>query len=1147
MQQVIRIVDAGVRKSEIEQRLQEALNISADEARSLSSGQYVWCGGLTPSLEEFISELRGLASKVIVGRRSNIPEDSSAVVALSQLGDYILEDLWAKYAAEVEVSAIASVRKLNDSIGVRWVSPQQEIDVQVDEYRALEQQLREARRRLLDSLKPRGITVDDLRGGSPGPAISPLEWMLQADEVADRADAKRIPFFQIKRLEDIKEFTQAGRSVLAPFESVVEKLQKKRDAKLDEINKRAFKMWMDRSKRDLTDGTLGLDSFALSLGPGPLQGKPRWLGGAVSAGDIDSPRVYVGENTLSAHTFTASHVAADSSKSASTQTIAIEHNPALFHYPVVVDLDAAGGFVTDQRNAIESSVLQLLDTVDAGMLRIDGVDPVGLGKSLDFLYGLNDAGDHILGDAIWTTSDQVSKLLIEIEKHVTFVTQKYLQGQHSSLTEYNIAAGEVAEPYRVVLLYDFPKMFTRDGRSFDQEALSRLQRLASVGRRAGVFFFVETPAHERTQSALAGLPNLYATSAFDAPLHVPDSLFLKDIKLTWRLTFPAEPTSTVREEICAKVLRGLASQTEARVLPETVVEIAMRRDALSAQRGLGVSEGIAMPNDPGTWWAASSANGVESRFGRMGSSGVANLIFNSKMESSALIGGQTGSGKSSLFHALILDLVLNYDPSELELYLVDLKEGVEFKQYAESKLPHARAVAIESSREFAVSVLLELEAEIQRRGAKFKAQGGSVVDVTGYRRATGQPMPRIVLMIDEFHKLLMQEDAVRREGERLLERVIKEGRAFGIHVVLGSQTIALVGSAFRSLADQIFYRLVLSSSEADSRLLLGEGNPDAQLLTRPGEGILNTKNGLREGNDRFQASYWDPKRRHEVLEDLRSRANKGGWVKREPIVFEGSEPQSIESLDAQLLGRSDPHKELAVMVGAPMSLEGPFSVTLDRSPGRSLLVVDDQGLHTLMAIAVDLAAAGVTTTFVDFGVFDAASEPLKDAMSPAVSLVSPRGLPGTMSQLTELLEQRIQRSDYAAPAHVVMLAGIQRARELASDLYTLSDSSSATQLQRILTEGPEFGVHVIALADRPASVDRRLTSAMIREFGIKIVGTMGADDSRRLVDSDCGARLKASEVYFDDYDRVINKTLRRFEVKNPEWISAAVERDSVNG
>ena len=62
---------------------------------------------------------------------------------------------------------------------------------------------------------------------------------------------------------------------------------------------------------------------------------------------------------------------------------------------------------------------------------------------------------------------------------------------------------------------------------------------------------------------------------------------------------------------------------------------------------------------------------------------------------------------------LITNLALRYSPDEVELYLVDFKKGVEFKAYARAGLPHARVVAIESEREFGLSVL----ATARRRAA----------------------------------------------------------------------------------------------------------------------------------------------------------------------------------------------------------------------------------------------------------------------------------------------------------------------------------------------------------------------------------------------------------------------------------------------
>jgi DNA segregation ATPase FtsK/SpoIIIE, S-DNA-T family len=1128
--------------NEILVMLEEQFELTPEDSRKLTSGTHTWIGP-----KESADRLRGLleplAAKLVVGRSHESRVEGESIVPVSRLGEFILDGQWAFHAAQVESAADAAVHRFCDWTLSKWRSPESVLRRVQNDYEADLASIEDAKINLFDALARHGASVSDFERFDSADALPIGLWTREADVIAATADSTRVPFLQRGQLEARAGLLKLARPLMAAYELTVNSVAQRRDASIAEIYKRFFDEWIKSTRTAVDQGQVSLDTSAMASLPSPRSFVPRWMNGDGNPADTNLPLVYLGSHYLAGHKMDAELVrVSPDKKTSNTGSVEVVHKVGSFGYPIVLDLDAAGGFVTDQRSIVESSVLQLLESIEPGMLKVEGVDPVGLGKSLDFLYGLNDAGDKVLGDAIWTTSEQVSRLLVEVEKHVTFVTQKYLQGQHSTLTEYNVAAGEVAEPYRVILFYDFPRMFTRDGKNHDQEALTRFHRLASVGRRAGVFFFVVAHPDHKSNQAVDSLPKIYDNSSFGAPTSSSPRGMIQKVSLTWRLEPVSAPSAEVRDGIYGAVLRGLASHSEKRVLPATVAELARTQDLQSKHRGLTVSSGIARSEDPSSWWARSSSVSLESRFGRMGSSGLAAINFNSKMESSALIGGQTGSGKSSLFHALILDLVLNYSPQELELYLVDLKEGVEFKQYAESRLPHARAVAIESSREFAVSVLSELELQINRRGALFKSLGGTVVDLPGYRAATGKTMPRIVLMIDEFHKLFTTEDSLKREGERLLERVIKEGRAFGIHVVLGSQTIALVGSAFRSLADQIFYRLVLSSSESDSRLLLGENNPDAQLLTRPGEGIMNTKSGLREGNNRFQAAYWDAAERHAILDKLRHHADSEGWSDRAPVVFEGSEPQMVESLPLDEFGRSLSNKELSILVGSPMSLDGPYRITLDRSPGRNVLLVDDEGRDTLITMAVDLAAADVQFGLIDFGIFDARAEPFRDALALAGSIDSHRLLDQNLNNALAELDGRIALKDYSAPAWVLFLGGIQRARDFTSDSYASADYPANAKLLRLLAEGPEYGMHVIALADRPASVERRLTSGMLREFGVKILGTMAAADSRRLVDSEEAANLKSSEVYFDDYDRVISKTLRRFEVASPEWVVTTAAR-----
>ena len=104
-----------------------------------------------------------------------------------------------------------------------------------------------------------------------------------------------------------------------------------------------------------------------------------------------------------------------------------------------------------------------------------------------------------------------------------------------------------------------------------------------------------------------------------------------------------------------------------------------------------------------------------------------------------------------------------YSPDEVEFYLIDFKKGVEFKTYATHHLPHARVIAIESEREFGLSVLERLDAELRRRGELFRAAG--VQDLPDFRKARpDERMPRVLLVIDEFQEFFVEDDKLAQDA-----------------------------------------------------------------------------------------------------------------------------------------------------------------------------------------------------------------------------------------------------------------------------------------------------------------------------------------------------------------------------------------------
>ncbi len=154
-------------------------------------------------------------------------------------------------------------------------------------------------------------------------------------------------------------------------------------------------------------------------------------------------------------------------------------------------------------------------------------------------------------------------------------------------------------------------------------------------------------------------------------------------------------------------------------------------------------------------------------------------------------------------------------------------------------------------------------------------------------------MPRILLVIDEFQEFFVEDDKIAQEVSLLLDRLVRQGRAFGMHVFLGSQTLGGSYSLPRATLGQMAVRIALQCSEADAHLILSEDNTAARLLTRPGEAIYNDANGMIEGNNLFQVVWLSDERREKYLERIQEMCRERHIHKPPPIVFEGNLPAEV--------------------------------------------------------------------------------------------------------------------------------------------------------------------------------------------------------------------------------------------------------------
>ena len=717
------------------------------------------------------------------------------------------------------------------------------------------------------------------------------------------------------------------------------------------------------------------------------------------------------------------------------------------------------------------------------------------------------------------------------------VLQKYLRSEYETIHEYNAQAGEVAEPFQVLVIAGFPT-------NFSETAARRLVSLVTGGPRCGVYTLIGVDLGVRmpTDFRLEEIKQNAAWLDWDAAVE----------GLVWRYPafehLPIELAYAPPPERMIDTLRKAGAAAKAAVKVEVPFEVVAPQEA--------------------DMWTKTCPEELLVPIGRAGANRLQDVRLGKGTSQHLLVAGKTGSGKSTFLHALVTSAAMHYSPDEIEFYLVDFKKGVEFKSYATHRLPHARVIAIESEREFGLSVLERLDDELKTRGERFRASG--VQNLADYRAAKpNEKTPRVLLIVDEFQELFVEDDKLAQEAALLLDRLVRQGRAFGIHVLLGTQTLAGAYSIARSTLGQMAIRVALECSEADAHLILSdERNTAARFLSRPGEAIYNDQNGLITANEPFQVVWLPDTERSIRLDALDELRHLRELPRPEMIVFEGSAPADpltntalVEMLDGEI--EQTPHSSRA-WLGAAVAIKPPTYADFGRHPGSNLLVVGPQELSALGVLSTAaislLASERATGSSAKLVVLDATrpGEPsvgvwqrVIDAAPGDASLIDTAGAPAAIADLAEEVARReaaSQQAERPSPIYVVLHNG-GRFRELRrrEDDFSFSASRDESaqpdkQLAEILRNGPTVGVHVLVWCDSYNSVMRMFDRQSLREFAMRVALQMSAADSSNLIDSPAASDLRLHRALFYNDETGQTEKFRPYGSPSDEWLARVGSR-----
>lgn len=718
-----------------------------------------------------------------------------------------------------------------------------------------------------------------------------------------------------------------------------------------------------------------------------------------------------------------------------------------------------------------------------GSVRVTLIDPVARGDHFATLTPLTDFDASPVGPRVWSDESEIESRLAEAVVEMENLLQTTLRDRHAHLDDYNATAGELAVPTHVIAMVGHPTGLTRT-------AAAHLDALVRGGRRCGIVCVL--------------------SSEGDDPPAGRDVLTLRRDDERWVLTdgpwsghsadVPDEPPGDVRRAL----IRRIGRAADAAACVEVPIEKVL------AECGSATGD---------------TADGLTIPFGVGDGGRVVSLRLGHGVAQHALVVGKTGSGKSSLLHALVTAAVHRYTPDELHLYLLDFKKGVEFRVYADGP-PHVRVVGIESEREFGVSALRRLDEELTARGESFRDAG--VSSLADFRRETGLPLPRVLLVVDEFQEWFVRDDRLSSEATMLLDRLVRQGRSFGVHVVLASQSLSGAYSLPRVTLGQMAVRIALRCGEADATTILADDNPAAASLRRPGQAIYNESAGAREANRSVQVARVRPEVHRERLAVIEERDVRWRGELPPPVVFDGHRPAVLT--DAMIDGAaaaSRPDRPVGLL-GESVRIGPPAMLPLPRDAGRNVLMIAPgpavRGVMLGVLSSVVRTHPDVRIVHLSGGRREA-GEDLSDvfaALALDVETATPRDAVATLSTLSETLSDRAP-SD---PPTIVVIDPLDRFRDLRQDdAFAFNLDVAAPQpdggavLQTLLADGPAAGVHTFVVAGAAETISRYLPRASLHDLSIRLLGNLTAADSSLLIDSPAASHLSpATLLHYDDTD-----------------------------
>ena len=619
--------------------------------------------------------------------------------------------------------------------------------------------------------------------------------------------------------------------------------------------------------------------------------------------------------------------------------------------------------------------------------------------------------------------------------------------EYGDVAKYNDSKNRVVVPYDVVVINDYQKCVNE---------MSDLDALFENGHKGGIYFILMNNLDfksDRDIDSLMALKDFYQVLEAENFGNYSKDAFIRC-------------TPILDTPILAKACFNYIN--EGAELPQVAVA-SVDYDKILSKGFETIDKAMVIP-------VGSSENGE-----------LVDFTIDTVSHIHCFIIGQSGTGKSVFLHDVIIGAMAKYSPDELELYLMDFKiGGVEFNRYRNEK--HVKALLVDNSDiQITLEILRDISNKMRERGKQLRASG--VSNIVEYNQVNPtKKMPRIVFIADECHVMFptmnSKDTKLYREISEILQKIAKEGRSQGVHLVLATQTIAqaeISSEILNNISD--FYLLKCSPS-------------DSERLVR---GSVDTTSGLKTGQvlhhdiDHdvvFKSTYLPTSQTLEIIKKINDKTKAS---KNEQFYFVGSQIFEIddevknlltEKGDAIAFGRSIDTKMEPVVI--PLRNEYADNVMLFG------INDEEQVSRTTMASIKSLRISNKNIKIKVINCLSAeqrnTTKMLNDWENKGeIELLNPQNCGGELVNIANSIMER------TAEPSVLYILGQERFRELRMDMeiaftkptvaaddfgfdssmFTAGDSGSMNfnsyqkAIEYILKNGAEVGVHVILQIDKP--------------------------------------------------------------------------------